>query len=194
MIRLIAATAIAFSSAACASETIAANSASAGEQSAKAAAATAEPARRAPRITLGNGEFNSIQMEGLKRVGGVTPFSFERADGDQTSSFRGDSAALTFSEVVIAEPGFIVLHPVIDGRPNGDMVSGFAYLEAGTNTDVTVRIDHPADTGEKFLVMLHNDVDRDQVLDFVFVEDGINVEDTAVFEGTTMVAHIFAIP
>jgi len=31
-------------------------------------------------------------------------------------------------------------------------------------------------------------------LDFVFVADGINVEDAAVFEGTRMVAHIFAIP
>ncbi|WP_432200084.1 DUF7282 domain-containing protein [Erythrobacter sp. W53] len=190
MIRLIAATAMAFSGTACASETTAVNSASATQSP----EASPEPAPSASRITLGNGEQNSIQIEGLKRVSGVTPFSFIRADDKEMSSFRGDSTALTFSEVVIAKPGFIVLHPVIDGRPNGDMVSGFTYLEAGKNEDVTVRIDHPADTGEKFLVMLHTDVDQDRVLDFVFVEDGINVEDTAVFEGTTMVAHIFAVP
>lgn len=59
---------------------------------------------------------------------------------------------------------------------------------------MTIRIDHPADPGSKFLVMLHRDVDEDRVLDFVFVEDGINVEDTAVFEGTNMIAHIFAVP
>ena len=52
----------------------------------------------------------------------------------------------------------------------------------------------PADAGRKFLVMLHSDVDNDHVLDFVFVEDGINVEDAAVFEGTRMIAHIFAVP
>ena len=47
---------------------------------------------------------------------------------------------------------------------------------------------------DKFLVMLHGDVDADKVFDFVFVEDGINVEDTAIFEGTHMIAHIFAVP
>ena len=42
--------------------------------------------------------------------------------------------------------------------------------------------------------MLHNDVDNDRVFDFVFVEDGINVEDRAVFEGMRMIAHIFEVP
>ena len=42
--------------------------------------------------------------------------------------------------------------------------------------------------------MLHSDVDKDRVFDFVFVEDGINVEDSAVFEGTHMIAHIFSVP
>jgi hypothetical protein len=53
---------------------------------------------------------------------------------------------------------------------------------------------HPADAGAKYLVMLHNDVDADRVFDFVFVEDGINVEDRAVFEGTRMVAHFISLP
>ena len=30
--------------------------------------------------------------------------------------------------------------------------------------------------------------------EFVFVEDGINVEDTAIFEGTHMIAHVFVVP
>jgi len=37
-------------------------------------------------------------------------------------------------------------------------------------------------------------IDQDRVFDFVFVDDGINVEDTAVFEGTHMIAHIIEIP
>ncbi|MEM9571651.1 MAG: hypothetical protein AAF996_09300 [Pseudomonadota bacterium] len=157
--------------------------------------ATAEQTETAPpQITMGNGEANMIMVDGLTRTEGVTHFSEVRVDGAAVSTFRADSTAITFPKVVIEKPGFLVLHPVMDGRPNGDMVSGFAYLDAGENADVTIRIDHPADIGSKFLVMLHSDVDQDRVLDFVFVEDGINVEDTAVFEGTHMIAHIIAVP
>nr|WP_070961487.1 hypothetical protein [Hyphomonas sp. Mor2] len=159
-----------------------------------AACATAQDAPAVPQITMGNGEANMIQIEGLTRAEGITHFSEMRVDGDDVSAFRGDSVALTFPKVVIEKPGFLVLHPVMDGRPNGDVVSGFTYLEAGTTENVTIRLDTPADTGRNFLVMMHTDVDNDRVLDFVFVEDGINVEDTAVFEGTHMIAHIFAVP
>jgi len=147
-----------------------------------------------PQITMGNGEANMIMVEGLTRRAGVTHFSEVRVDGDAVTTFRADSTAITFPEVTIEKPGFVVLHPVMDGRPNGDVVAGFTYLNAGQNEDVTIQIDHPADIGSKFLVMLHSDVDNDRVLDFVFVEDGINVEDTAVFEGTHMIAHIIAVP
>jgi len=158
------------------------------------ACATAQETPEVPQITMGNGEANSIQIEGMSRAAGVSHFSEVRVDGDTVSTFRGDSVALTFPEVVIEKPGFIVLHPVMDGRPNGDVVSGFTYLDAGANENVTIRLDTPADPGRMFLVMLHSDVDNDRVLDFVFVEDGINVEDTAVFEGTHMIAHIFTVP
>lgn len=147
-----------------------------------------------PQITMGNGEANSIEMEGLIRQDGESVFSEVRMDGEAISTFRANSTAITFPEVVTAQNSWIVLHPVIDGRPDGDMVSGFTYVGAGTNEDVTIQIDHPADAGDKFLVMLHKDADEDRVFDFVFVEDGINVEDTAVFEGTHMIAHVFAVP
>ncbi|MEL6688228.1 MAG: hypothetical protein AAFP97_11495 [Pseudomonadota bacterium] len=156
--------------------------------------AMAQDTATTPQITMGNGKANSIQMEGLTRAESVTHFSEVRIDSGTVSTFRGDSVALNFPKVTIEKPGFIVLHPVMDGRPNGDVVSGFTYLNARTNHDVTVRLDTPADAGRKFLVMLHTDVDNDRVLDFVFIEDGINVEDTAVFEGTHMIAHIFAVP
>ena len=148
----------------------------------------------APRITMGNGERNSIEINGLLKAEGVTNFSEVRVDGEAVSSFRGDSVALIFPKITVEQPSFVVLHPVMDGRPNGDVVSGFAYVDGGTTENVTVRLNTPADAGRKFLVMLHKDVDDDRVLDFVFVEDGINVEDTAVFEGTRMVAHIVAVP
>lgn len=153
-----------------------------------------EEAYAAPKVTMGNGKANSIKMDGLTRAEGVRHFTETRMHDGVAFNYRGDSVVLTFPEVVVEKAGFIVLHPVMDGRPNGDVVSGFAYLNSGVNTDVTVHLNTPADAGRKFLVMLHTDVDNDRVLDFVFLDDGINVEDRAVFEGTHMIAHIFAIP
>ena len=147
-----------------------------------------------PQITMGNGEANAIQIDGVLRESGEGVFSDTRSNTRNTSMFRTNSTGITFPEVVIENPGWIVLHPVIDGKPNGDIVSGFTYLQAGENTGVTINMHHPADKGAKYLVMLHSDVDSDRVFDFVFVEDGINVEDRAVFEGTRMIAHIISLP
>ena len=47
--------------------------------------------------------------------------------------------------------------------------------------------------GEMFIVMLHRDVNENQVFDFVFVDER-NVLDKAVFEGSKMIAHHFAAP
>lgn len=160
---------------------------------ASAAAPAHEPGGM-KHITMGNGEANLIQMDGVKRVAAKTTFSETRIDGDGKKSFRANSTALIFPRVVIEQPGWLVLHPVIDGRPNGDMVAGYAYLKAGSTENVTIRTDHPVDPGDKFLVMLHSDVDKDRVFDFVFVADGINVEDKAVVEGTRAIAHVFAAP
>jgi len=148
----------------------------------------------APKMTMGNGEANAIQVEGLKRVAADTIFAETRIDSGKAKSFRANSTALVFPNVTIEKAGWLVLHPIIDGRPNGDMVSGFTYLAPGRTENATILTDHRADTGDKFLVMLHSDVDQDRVFDFVFVADGINVEDTAVSEGTRMIAHIFAVP
>lgn len=159
-----------------------------------AAPSTAQEADSAPAMTIGNGEMNAIEVDGLTRQDGVTTFTEVHVDGELISNFRGHSTAITFPEVLIEAPGWLVLHPVIDGRPNGDMVSGFTYVSAGQTADVTVQIDHPADAGDRFLVMLHSDTDGDRVFDFVFVEDGINVEDRAVFEGNQMIAHLIELP
>ena len=156
--------------------------------------AHAQDAPTEAQMTIGNGEANVIEMSGLTRIEGQSQYSLARVNGDDVSAFRGSSTALQFSEVTIEKPGWIVLHPVINGRPDGDMVSGFQYVSAGTTENVAIQVDHPADPGDQFLVMLHSDVDEDRVFDFVFVEDGINVEDRAVFEGNRMIAHVFAVP
>jgi len=45
-----------------------------------------------------------------------------------------------------------------------------------------------------FQVMLHSDSGEDGIFDFVFVDDGVNVEDRAMFEGNRMIANVFAAP
>ncbi|MEP2990743.1 MAG: hypothetical protein ABJL11_17640 [Parasphingorhabdus sp.] len=156
--------------------------------------ALAEETVKKPQMTMGNGNANAIQVSGLSRQKQESIASEVRVDGTNVSTLRANTTAITFPEVTIEKAGWLVLHPVIDGRPDGDIVSGFTYLDPGKSENVTIKIQHPAGTGDKFLVMLHGDVDQDRVFDFVFVEDGINVEDTAVFEGTRMIAHVIALP
>ena len=147
----------------------------------------------APQMTIGNGVDNAITVDGLVRIEGSPTFSEVRVDGGEIMSRRANSTSLVFPEVKIAEPGWLVLHPVMDGKPNGDVVSGFTYVDAGTTADVKLPLNYPAKTGNAFIVMLHTDVDRDKVFDFVFVDD-THVEDKAVFEGTKMIAHIITVP
>jgi hypothetical protein len=147
-----------------------------------------------PQITIGNGELNSIQTNGLKRLELETTFSQERSDGTDNTKFRANATALMFPEVTIQKAGWLVMHPVAAGKPDGNVVAGYTYLEAGTNKDVTIKLSNRARSGDMFIVMLHSDVNADQVFDFVFVEDGINVEDKAVFEGSRMIAHMIAVP
>ena len=156
--------------------------------------ASAQETPQRSQLTMGNGSANMIQVEGLVRQNRDAIASEVRVEGTNVSTLRTNTTAISFPEVTIEKAGWLVLHPVIDGRPDGDIVSGFAYLDPGQNENVTVRIQHPADADDRFLVMLHSDVDQDRVFDFVFVEDGINVEDTAVFEGTRMIAHLIALP
>lgn len=156
--------------------------------------ASAQDTPQRPQITMGNGAANAIQVEGLSRESEESVAAEVRVDGTNVSTLRANTTAITFPGVTIEKPGWLVLHPVIDGRPDGDIVSGFTYLTAGESENVTIRIQHPADAGDRFLAMLHSDVDQDRIFDFVFVEDGINVEDTAVFEGTRMIAHLITVP
>ena len=131
------------------------------------------PQNAPPRdeITLGDGSLNMIDPNEMTRT----------------------DATLTFREVTIANNGWLVIHPFKDGRPDGLTYIGHTYLPAGHHTNVAVELPSAPQPGEPMLVMLHQDVDEDQVFDFVFVDER-NVEDRAVFEGSTMIAHIFVAP
>jgi len=124
-----------------------------------------------PRITMGNGEQNWIDVEGVTR----------------------DASVLSFPEVQINGNGWLVIHPFEDGKPNGDKYVASTYLKDGKNTDVDIEVFKGLEKGEMFIVMLHRDVNENKVLDFVFVDEQ-NVMDTAVFEGSTMIGHAIPAP
>ena len=155
------------------------------------AAIAREPAEN-PGIVMGNGEANWIVVDQIERLPNST-YTEQRITSNNGAVRRGDGTTLVFSEVHIAEDGWLVVHPFIDGKPNGDYVAGYSFVSAGTNNDVAVMINPAPDSGTMFLVMLHSDSNADRVFDFVFVDD-THVEDRAVFEGNRMIAHIFAAP
>ena len=131
---------------------------------------TTAPAE-APQRTIGNGEANWIVTDGATR----------------------DAATFAFREVQIDGNGWLVMHPFKDGKPVGDIYVGATYLPNGENRDVAITVEPPPSTGDMFIVMLHRDVNENQVFDFVFVDE-INVLDKAVFEGNKMIGHAFAAP
>ena len=133
----------------------------------------AEEAVEAPQFSMGDGEEHRIVVDGMTREG---------------RSFR-------FPEVTLAGPGWLVLHPFVDGKPYGKIYVGARYLAAGTHRDVTIDVTTAPEPepGTKFVVMLHHDLDDDGTFDFVFVDER-NVEDRAIFEGTVMIAHVIEAP
>ncbi len=136
-----------------------------------AISSTTALAEEKPQITLGNGEKNWIIVDGVSREGSV----------------------LTFSEVQIEGDGWLVMHPFEEGKPNGDKYVAASFVKDGKNTDVKLNVHKGIETGDMFIVMLHSDVNKNQVLDFVFVTDTA-VMDTAVFEGSKMIAHAIPSP
>ena len=128
----------------------------------------APPADRS-QIVLGDGDNSSIDIEGAKLHG----------------------ATFTFKQVRIDRNGWLVMHPFENGEPKGTVYVGASYVPAGVNEDVAITVDPAPQPGEPYIVMLHYDMNDDQVFDF---NDGITVPDAPVFEGNTMIAHRYEAP
>ncbi len=144
-------------------------------------------------VVLGNGEANWIIVEDVKLAEEQRPYTEQRITNQASAVRRGDGTTLTFSEVHIDGDGWLVMHPFIDGKPNGDYVAGYTHVKSGTNKDVAITLNPTPESGAMYIVMLHSDSNSDGVFDFVFVDD-TNVEDRAVFEGNRMIAHAIAVP
>ena len=147
-----------------------------------------------PAITMGNGVDNRIEVAGVTREDTGVTITMSRDGASDRSSFRMNSSRVTFPSVTTAQPSWVVLHPVKAGVPDGDIVAGYTRVETGRTAPVVIETTYRADAGDSFLVMLHKDANDDGVFDFVFREDGVNVEDIAVFEGNVMVSHILTLP
>lgn len=123
------------------------------------------------QVTMGNGTENWIVTEGATREG----------------------ATYTFKEVQIAGNGWLVMHPFKDGKPNGRAVAGYSALPSGTSSAVEITVEPAPAVGDRFIVMLHSDANDNGEFDFVFVNER-EVVDAAVFEGSTMIGHVFVTP
>ncbi len=155
-------------------------------------AANAQDADAPSAIQLGNGEKNWIIVEGIVRTATSTYTEIRTTNGRQHLR-RGDGVTLTVPEVQIDGDGWLVMHPFIDGKPSGTHVAGYAFVESGKNENVAITLNPAPAAGDRYVVMLHKDADNDRVFDFVFVAENV-VEDEAVFEGRTMIAHVIAVP
>ena len=131
----------------------------------------AQTAAARPQMSMGNGAKNWIVVDGVSR----------------------DNNVLSFKEVHINGNGWLVMHPFEDGKPNGDKYVASTYVASGTTQNVDIEVLKGVATGEMFIVMLHRDLNENQVLDFVFVDDR-NVMDKAVFEGSRMIGHAIPAP
>ena len=97
-----------------------------------------------PKIDLANGMHNSIDISDVSRENNI----------------------LTIKQVVIDGSGWLVLHPFEQGKPNGDKYVGYAYLQDGENNNVEIEVYKGIEPGDKYIIMLHKDVNDNQVLDF----------------------------
>lgn len=122
-------------------------------------------------ISMGNGDKNWILTDGASRTG----------------------STFVFPEVNIDGNGWLVMHPFTNGKPNGKVVAGYAALNDGVSRDISISVDPQPAPGDLFIVMLHRDANANGEFDFVFVSEN-EVVDIAVFEGTTMVGHVYKTP
>ena len=123
------------------------------------------------QMSIGNGDQNWIKIEDVKKQGNT----------------------LVFSEVQIEGDGWLVIHPFMDGAPNGDRVVARTFLKSGTNSNVEIEVHKGIAAGEMMIVMLHRDSNDNGEFDFIFIDDR-NVMDLAVFEGSTMIGHAMPAP
>jgi len=121
------------------------------------------------KIVTGNGENNYIMLEGTRR----------------------ENNQFTIPKVVISQDGFLVVHPFLNDEPVQTEYVGATFVASGQTENVDIEVNTPVNSGDKFVVMLHYDMNKDGIFDF---NDGLTVPDVPVFEGHTLVALRYIAP
>ena len=83
-----------------------------------------------------------------------------------TEGVTTNGAVVVVPSVLIDQPGFIVIHEVLDGQVVVPQSIGNAYLEAGTTENVEITADYALVEGEDYILMLHYDTDGNGVYTF----------------------------
>ena len=73
---------------------------------------------------------------------------------------------ITFPEVTIDQPGYLVVHEVVDGTPVVPESVGHMLIEEGTTDDVTVPIEGGVKKGADYVAMLHYETNGNTTYDF----------------------------
>ncbi|MFC1961370.1 hypothetical protein ACFLYO_11760 [Chloroflexota bacterium] len=95
---------------------------------------------------------------------------------------------LTFAQVIIDAPGWLVIHSNVDGSPGP--VIGQAPLHMGVNLNVLVEVD-PQAAGDTVFPMLHYDTGEAGVYEFGEVEEA---DLPVVLQGQVVVREISLLP
>lgn len=94
--------------------------------------------------------------------------------GDQTS----DGATITVTQVTAAEPGWLVIHANVDGKPGP--VLGQVSVPAGTTDTVVVSLSSPLGATEPVWAMLHVDAGAVGAYEFPGADGPVMVNDAIV--------------
>ena len=117
-----------------------------------------------------------LTSAGLVGVAGATQIDGATASSPQPAETAVNFTATTsggqtvvVDEVTLEEGGFVTVHDssLGDDEVLGSVRGTSAYLEAGTHTNVTVRLDEPLAEDDTLFAMAHRDTDGDRAYSFV---------------------------
>jgi hypothetical protein len=107
---------------------------------------------------------------------------------DQTIEGNETIGNVTIERVVIDGPGWVAIHNSLFGEPGG--IVGFAQIEEGENTNVTVVIDTEVAT-DQLIVELHRDLGEEGVFEWPPTDVPVMVDGEILMETFDVTAEDF---
>lgn len=119
--------------------------------------------------------------------------SGEGMEGDMeamvdTSGVMSEASTITVPSVTISQPGFVVVHAMLDGQPVVPASLGHTMVEAGMTEDVMIDLSYAPVPAESYTVMLHADTNGNGVYEF---GEGSTDVDTPIMKDGAIVMESF---